>query len=68
MSLKEKTTEYNLMMMIEVLIMAGFVRFFGQKIQGLFKDFQGHIFNFSRTPRTAKSKDVQLLIVAIVLS
>ena len=46
----------------------GFVRFFGLKIQGLFKDFQGHIFHFSRTPRTAKSKDVQLLIVAIVPS
>ena len=46
----------------------GFVRFFGLKIQGLLKDFQGHIFHFSRTPRTAKSKDVQLLIVAIVPS
>ena len=44
----------------------GFVSFFGLKIQGLLKDFQGHIFHFSRTPCTAKSKDAQLLIVAIV--
>ena len=27
---------------------------FEQKIQGLFKDFQGHISNFSRTPFSAK--------------
>ena len=46
----------------------GFVRFFGLKIQGLFKDFQGHSFHFSRTSRTAKLKDVELLIVAIVPS
>ena len=40
----------------------GFVRFFQLKIQGLFKYFQGHIFHFSRTPRTAKSSDKQLFI------
>ena len=34
---------------------SGFVRFFGLKIQGLFKDFPGHTFHFSRTPRTLKS-------------
>ena len=28
--------------------------FFGQKLQGLFKDFQGHISHFSRTPFSAK--------------
>ena len=28
--------------------------FFGQKIQGLFKDFQGRISHFPRTPFTAK--------------
>ena len=32
----------------------GFVPFFEQKIQGLFKDFQGHISHFSRTPFSAK--------------
>ena len=32
----------------------GFVPFFDQKNQGLFKDVQGHIFHFSRTPFTAK--------------
>ena len=31
-----------------------FVPFFEQKIQGLFKDFQGHISHFSRTPFSAK--------------
>ena len=30
------------------------------------RTFQGHIFHFSRTPCTAKSKDVQHLIEAIV--
>ena len=33
---------------------AGFVRFFEQKLQGLFKDFQGYISHFSRTPFSAK--------------
>ena len=33
---------------------SGFVRFFEQKLQGLFKDFQGHISHFSRTPFSAK--------------
>ena len=47
---------------------AGFVHCFGLQIQGLFKNFKVHIFHFSRTPRTVKSKDVQLLIVAIVPS
>ena len=46
----------------------GFVPCFGLKIQGLFKDLQRHIFHFSRTPRTAKSKDNQFLIEAIVPS
>ena len=32
----------------------GFVPFFEQKIQGIFKDFQGHISHFSRTPFSAK--------------
>lgn len=32
----------------------GFILFFDQKNQGLFKDVQGHIFHFSRTPFTAK--------------
>ena len=31
-----------------------FVPFFDQKNQGLFKDFQGHISHFSRTPFSAK--------------
>ena len=31
-----------------------FVPFFDQKNQGLFKDFQGHISHFSRTPCGAK--------------
>ena len=30
--------------------------FFGLRIQGLFKDFQGHIFHFSRTPRTLQNQ------------
>ena len=30
------------------------IPFFEQKIQGLFKDFQGHISHFSRTPFSAK--------------
>ena len=32
----------------------GFVPFFGQKLQGLFNDFQGHISHFSRTPFSAQ--------------
>ena len=34
----------------------GFVPFFEQKLQGLFKDFQGHISHFSRTPFSAKKR------------
>ena len=34
----------------------GFVPFFQQKLQGLFKDFQGHISQFSRTPFSAKKR------------
>ena len=34
----------------------GFVPFFEQKIQELFKDFQGHIPHFSRTPFSAKKE------------
>ena len=30
--------------------------FFEQKLQGLFKDFQGHISHFSRTPFSAKKR------------
>ena len=37
-----------------VLLTTGFVLFLSLKIQGLFKDFQGHISNFSRTPFSAK--------------
>ena len=32
----------------------GFVPFFGQKLQGFFKDFQGHISHFSKTPFSAE--------------
>ena len=35
-------------------INSGFAPFFEQKIQELFKDFQGHISHFSRTPFSAK--------------
>ena len=34
--------------------MSGFVPFFEQNIQGLFKDFQGNISYFARTPFSAK--------------
>ena len=34
----------------------GFVPFFEQKLQGLFKDFQGHISHFSRTPIQCKKE------------
>ena len=34
----------------------GFVPFFEQKLQGLYKDFQGHISHFSRTPFSAKKR------------
>ena len=34
----------------------GFVPFFEQKIHELFKDFQGHIPHFSRTPFSAKKE------------
>ena len=36
----------------ELFLNSGFVPLFGLKIQGLFKDFQGHIFHFSRTPES----------------
>ena len=35
---------------------SGFVHFFEQKIHELFKDFQGHIPHFSRTPFSAKKE------------
>ena len=35
---------------------SGFVPFFEQKLQGLYKDFQGHISHFSRTPFSAKKR------------
>ena len=38
------------------LFITGFVLFFEQKIQELFKDFQGHIPHFSRTPFSAKKE------------
>ena len=37
-----------------VLLIAGFVPFFEQKIHGLFKDFPGHFSHFWRTPFSAK--------------
>ena len=37
-----------------VLSQTGFVPFLEQKIQGIFKDFQGLISHFSRTPFSAK--------------
>ena len=37
-------------------LLTGFVPFFEQKLQGLFKDFQGHISHFSRTPFSAKKR------------
>ena len=45
----------------------GFVPFFGLKIQGLFKDFQEHIFHFSRTARTAKSIGTMIFITCFLL-
>ena len=38
------------------LLPTGFVPFFEQKIHELFKDFQGHIPHFSRTPFSAKKE------------
>ena len=38
------------------IISTQFVPFFEQKLQGLFKDFQGHISHFSRTPFSAKKR------------
>ena len=38
------------------ILKTGFVPFFEQKPQGLFKDFQGHISHFSRTPFSAKKR------------
>ena len=38
------------------LALSGFVPFFEQKLQGLYKDFQGHISHFSRTPFSAKKR------------
>ena len=44
-----------------------FVPFFGLKIQGLFKDFQRHIFHFSRTPRTAKWIAIMIVCTCVLL-
>ena len=45
-------------------IQTEFVPFFGQKIQGPFKDFQGHISHFSRTPfNTKKSLEYMSFLV-----
>ena len=37
-------------------LLTGLLPFFEQKLQGLFKDFQGHISHFSRTPFSAKKR------------
>ena len=39
-----------------LILYSGFVSFFEQKIQGPFKDFQGHISHFSRTTFSAKKE------------
>ena len=46
---------------VEMLIwsdipLSGFVPFFEQTLQGFYKDFQGHISHFSRTPFSAKKR------------
>ena len=48
-------------------IFTGFVPFLGLKIQGLFKDFPGHIFHLSRNPRIAKSKGIMIVFTCVSL-
>ena len=50
---------------LPMYILSGFISFFEQKIQGLFKDFQGHISHFSRTPLSAK-KNLESLSVLVL--
>ena len=52
---------------MSLLLLPGFVPFFGLKIQGLFKDFPGHTFDFSRTPRTAKSIGIMIVFTCFLL-
>ena len=50
------------------LICSGFIPFFEQKIQGLFKGFQGHISHFSRTIFSAKKEpSVESMFFFLVL-
>jgi len=49
------------------LCITGFVPFFWLKIQGLFKDFQGHIFHISRTPCTVKSIGIMIVFTCFLL-
>ena len=46
----------QMLALFSALLNIGFVPFFEQKIQELFKDFQGHIPHFSRTPFSAKKE------------
>ena len=46
----------HLFIVSETNVYTGFVPFFEQKLQGLYKDFQGHISHFSRTPFSAKKR------------
>ena len=56
MLLKKVVKRGGISLVRQLFKRTGFVPFFEQKLQGLYKDFQGHISHFSRTPFSAKKR------------